>query len=86
LPGQSILDLGTGTGVMARRFAQQGSAVAGIDISAEQIAAARELAAARKLDVDFRVAPAEATPFPEASFDVVTANQCWDMSAAYREL
>jgi len=77
LPGQRILDLGTGTGVMARRFAQQGSAAAGIDISAEQIAVARRLADTANLKIDFRVAPAEATPFPNASFDVVTANQCW---------
>jgi 2-polyprenyl-3-methyl-5-hydroxy-6-metoxy-1,4-benzoquinol methylase len=41
LPGQSILDLGTGTGVLARQFAQQGATVAGIDIAAEQIAAAQ---------------------------------------------
>jgi SAM-dependent methyltransferase len=77
IPGQCILDLGTGTGVMARRFAQQGSAVAGIDISAEQIAAARELASTENLEIDFRVAAAEETPFSTASFDVVTANQCW---------
>ena len=45
LPGQRILDLGTGTGIIARQFAQQGAHVSGVDISEEQIAAARELAA-----------------------------------------
>jgi ubiquinone/menaquinone biosynthesis C-methylase UbiE len=45
LPGQRILDLGTGTGVVARQFAQQGAHASGVDISEEQIAAARELAA-----------------------------------------
>jgi ubiquinone/menaquinone biosynthesis C-methylase UbiE len=44
LPGQRILDLGTGTGVIARQFAQQGAHVSGLDISEEQIAAARQLA------------------------------------------
>lgn len=39
-PGQHILDLGTGTGVLARAFARQGAHVTGIDIAAEQIAAA----------------------------------------------
>lgn len=76
-PGQCVLDLGTGTGVLARRFAAQGCAVAGIDVSAEQIAAAKTLAAESGLTVDFRVSPAESTPFPDHSFDVITANQCW---------
>jgi SAM-dependent methyltransferase len=75
--GQRILDLGTGTGVLARQFAQQGAAVAGIDISGEQIQAARSLADAEHLEIDFRVAPAEEAPFPDRSFDVITANQCW---------
>jgi SAM-dependent methyltransferase len=77
LPGQRILDLGTGTGALARRFAGQGAIVAGIDISTGQIAAARRLAEEQGLAVDFRVAPAEAPPFAPASFDLATANQCW---------
>jgi SAM-dependent methyltransferase len=77
LPAQRILDLGTGTGVLAREFARRGCAAAGVDISAEQIEAAQRLAADEGLAVNFRVAPAEATPFPDASFDVATANQCW---------
>lgn len=75
--GQRILDLGTGTGALARRFAEQGAIVAGIDISPEQIAEARRLAAEQGLAVDLRVAPAEAPPFAPASFEVATANQCW---------
>jgi ubiquinone/menaquinone biosynthesis C-methylase UbiE len=43
LPEQHILDLGTGTGVIARQFARQGAQVTGIDISEEQLAAARQL-------------------------------------------
>lgn len=77
VPGQRILDLGTGTGVLARRFARQGAAVAGIDVAPEQVEMARALAEAEGVTVDFRVAPVEQTPFPDASFDVATANQCW---------
>jgi SAM-dependent methyltransferase len=77
LRGQRILDLGTGTGVLARQFAEQGSAVTGVDISAEQAAAARRLAAEQKLDVEFIVAPAEELPAPDGVFDIATANQCW---------
>jgi len=77
LPGQRILDLGTGTGLLARQFARQGSRVVGIDIADGQIAAARRLAAEEGLDVSFAVAPAEDTGQPAASFDAVTASQCW---------
>ena len=77
LENQRILDLGTGTGVVARRFAKGGSRVAGVDVSAEQIAEAARLAEAKGLTVDFRVAPAEELPFDASTFDVASANQCW---------
>ena len=76
-PGQRLLDLGTGTGLVACEFARRGARVSGIDIAPGQIAAARQAAAAEGLDVDFRVAAAEACPFPAASFDVAVASQCW---------
>ncbi len=77
LEGQRILDLGTGTGVLARQFARQGSVVHGIDISAEQIATASRLAGDEGLSVDFSVHGAESLPWTEPTFDVATANQCW---------
>lgn len=77
LPGQTMLDLGTGTGVLARQFARQGATVHGIDISDNQIAAAQQLAAAERLAVDFQSVPAEELSFADAAFDVITANQCW---------
>jgi SAM-dependent methyltransferase len=77
LPGQRILDLGTGTGLLAREFARRGAVVAGVDISASQVAMARRLADEAGLNVDFQAASAEMTPFADGSFDVITANQCW---------
>ncbi|WP_280153782.1 class I SAM-dependent methyltransferase [Piscinibacter sp. XHJ-5] len=77
LPGQRLLDIGTGTGLVAREFARRGAVVAGTDIAAGQIAAAQEQAQRDGLSIDFQVAPAEACPHPDASFDVVTASQCW---------
>ncbi len=76
-PGQKILDLGTGTGVLARAFAKRGAAVTGVDIAANQIAAAKALAEQQGLDIAFRVGPAEEIDFPDASFDVISAGQSW---------
>lgn len=77
LPGQRLLDIGTGTGLLAREFARRGARVCATDLAAGQIEVARTEAAREGLAIDFRVAPAEACPHPDASFDVATASQCW---------
>jgi SAM-dependent methyltransferase len=70
-PGEKILDVGTGTGWNARRMAARGAFVTGIDIGGEVIAAARDLSP--EGGIDFRVADAEALPFPDGHFDGVTS-------------
>ena len=89
VPGQSILDLGTGVGFLAQRFAEQGANVTGIDVDAGQIAVAQQRAEAAHIRVDYRVAPAEDTGLPGSSFDIITASQCWlyfDRERACREV
>ena len=88
-PGQRIVDLGTGTGSLARGFAQRGAVVTGLDIAPEMMAQAAKLDAAAGVSVTYREAPAEKTGLPEASFDVVSAGQCWhwfDAAAVGREV
>lgn len=75
--GQRILDLGTGTGVLARQFARQGCTVHGIDIAPNQVATATRLAEEEGLTATFEVRPAENLPWRESAFDLATANQCW---------
>ncbi len=77
LPGQRILDLGTGTGVLARSFARNGANVSGTDILSAQIEKAKELAEQEGLKIDFRAAAAEEQPYRDSEFDAITANQCW---------
>jgi SAM-dependent methyltransferase len=77
LPGQQILDLGTGVGFLALRFAQAGAVVTGIDIAPEQIDEARRRCTLLGLAAEFRIVPAEDTGLPPASFDVITASQSW---------
>ena len=68
--GQTVLDLGTGTGVLARAFASQGADVTGLDIAADQIAVARALAQEEHLTIRFKACAAEATDFPDHTFDI----------------
>ena len=73
-PGQSVLDIGCGTGTLAiaakRRVGPSGT-VLGVDPSPEMIARARKKAGKAGLDVTFTLGAAEALPFPDAQFDVV---------------
>ena len=74
--GQEVLDLGTGTGVLPRNMYRYGAHWTGTDISPEQIEAARRLAEAGNMKIDFMAIPAEQIDFPKESFDVITACQC----------
>lgn len=76
-PGDSILDVGCGTGevaLLAKTRAKKDGKVYGIDPAPEMIAVARSKAARKELDVDFRVGVIEALPFPDSSLDVVTSS------------
>lgn len=76
-PGVRVLDLGTGTGTLALGLAGWGAVVTGIDVAEGQLLHARRAARRAGIDVRFLEAPAEETGLPDASFDVVTAGQCW---------
>lgn len=77
LSGQTCLDLGTGTGVLPRAMYPHGAHWFGVDVTKEQIDHAQRLAAEQHMQIDFRVAPAEETGFADASFDVISACQCF---------
>ncbi len=75
--GQSVLDLGTGTGVLPRNMYKYGARWTGIDISPEQIAQAERMSREAGADITFKAVSAENADFPSGSFDVVTACQCF---------
>ncbi len=77
LKGQKVLDLGTGTGVLPRNMYRYGAEWIGTDISPEQIEAAKQLAKLGNMDIVFMAVPTEQIDFPKASFDVITACQCF---------
>lgn len=77
VPGESVLEVGCGTGEIALRAKVRSGprgSVAGIDPSPEMIGVARQKAARAHLDVDYRVASVEALPFADAAFDVVLSS------------
>ncbi len=76
-PGQRVLDLGTGTGVLARAFAARGARVTGVDVSRAQIRMAKALTAEAGLEIDYLESKAEDIAFPPGCFDLVSAGQSW---------
>lgn len=77
LPGQRLLDLGTGTGLFACQMAQAGCIVTGLDPSAPLLEKARDAARQGGHTIAFVSGMAEDTGLPPASFDVVAAATCW---------
>lgn len=72
-PTQSVLDVACGSGNVALVAARRYCNVAGIDIADNLIDRAKLRAAAEGSAIDFRVGDAQALPYPDASFDVVTS-------------
>ena len=77
IAGQRLLDLATGTGFLGRGFARNGVNVSGLDISIPLMTEARRLDMEAGVQMRYVRARAEATPFKEASFDVVSSGQSW---------
>jgi SAM-dependent methyltransferase len=73
LGGVRFLDVACGTGQLAELAAAAGANVIGVDFSPVLIGTAKELAAAKGLEIDFRVGDAERLEFEDASFDVVSS-------------
>jgi SAM-dependent methyltransferase len=75
--GMRALDLGTGTGTIARGLATRGCEVTGLDRSAPLMEQAAELDRGAGAVVKYVNAAAEETGLAAAEFDLVTAGQCW---------
>ena len=75
MSGQSVLDIGTGTGVIPRNMLRFGAKWTGTDISPEQIEQAKLLS--QGTDIKYYVSASEELSFPDNSFDVITACQCF---------
>jgi SAM-dependent methyltransferase len=92
-PGQRVLDVACGTGVVTRLAAERVGAagtVAGADINAAMLEVARSASAGSRLQIAWYETAAEAMPFPDGSFDVVLCQLglqfMQDKAAALREM
>ena len=91
-PGERVLDVACGTGVVARLASQQVGAtgtVAGLDVNPAMLAVAASTTPP-DMSIKWHEASAEAMPLPDASFDVVLCQMglqfVADKHAALREM
>jgi len=89
-PNMARLDAACGTGELAFRAAAAGATVTGLDFAASLVDTARRAAAARGLDIRFDVGDAEAMPYGDGAFAVISSTfGCMfarDHAAVAREL
>lgn len=85
-PDQNVLDVGCGTGIVARTAADRGATVTGLDLNKAMLTVARRL----RPDLTWRQGDAAALPFPDAAFDVTLCQSALmfvpDPTAAMREM
>ena len=77
-PGERVLDIACGTGIVARTAARtlgSGASVVGLDLSAPMLAAARSAAKAEGVSVEWREGSAVKLPLADATFDVAFCQQ-----------
>ena len=90
--GESVLDVGCGTGTLAIAAARRGAVVHALDPSAELLARARRKATRARVSVTFEVGTGESLPYPDDAFDVVLSSLVLhhlshdDLLASVREL
>ena len=73
-PGERLLEVGSGSGILCRMLAPQlqpGGQIVGVDISPEMTLEAQKYALAEEIDngITFETCAAESLPYPEANFD-----------------
>ena len=73
-PGQRVLDVAAGSGNVAIRAAEAGGDVVAVDLTPENFEAGRREARSRGVELEWVEGDAEALPFADGEFDVVTSS------------
>ena len=77
-PGERVLDVACGTGIVARRAVVRvgaGGAVAGLDLNQSTLEVARAAAAQAGASIDWRAGDVAGLPFPDGAFEIVFCQQ-----------
>jgi SAM-dependent methyltransferase len=77
-PGERVLDVACGTGIVARRAAQRvgsGGTVVGLDINEGMLEVARKVSSDVRPQIEWRQGDATDMPLPDGAFDVVFCQQ-----------
>lgn len=74
IKGTTLLDIGTGTGVIPRNLYQYGAKIIGTDISESQIDEAKKLS--KDMNIEYYAQSAENLDFKDKSFDSISICQC----------
>ncbi|MBV9607045.1 MAG: class I SAM-dependent methyltransferase [Solirubrobacterales bacterium] len=89
-PGQRILDVATGTGMVAFALARRGATVVGLDQSEDMLSGARQRLAPGNENPSFIIGEAEHLPFADGEFDALSFTYLLryvdDPAATMREL
>jgi len=73
LPGQRVLDVACGTGVVSVTAARLGAHVTGLDLTPQLLERARENSRIAGVEIEWVEGDVEKLPFPDATFDVVVS-------------
>jgi SAM-dependent methyltransferase len=73
LPGQKLLDVGCGTGVVAVTAARLGAHVTGLDLTPALLERAKENSKIASVDIEWHQGDVEFLPFEKGEFDVVVS-------------
>lgn len=89
VPGDPVLDLGTGPGLIAIPLAERGMRVTAVDPEPDMLAAARDAAMASGVELELHEASSFSLPSPIGPFKLVTIGRAFhwmDRSATLRTL
>lgn len=75
--GDRVLDVGTGTGTVARALTKRGCKVVGLDPSSAMMDQAKVIDAGENSEIQYVRATAEQTGLRSQTFDAITAGTCW---------
>jgi SAM-dependent methyltransferase len=68
--GETVVDVGTGTGTLARGFARRGCKVIGIDPDDRLLNQARQLDLTASVTIDYKIGYAEAIPLADDKYRI----------------